>query len=329
MNVAVFSTQEFDQVYLTQADQQSAISWRWLNESLTPETAHLAQGCEAVCAFVLDDLHEPTLNALNQLGVQLIVLRSAGFNNLDVAAAHQLGLTVARAAAYSPNAVAEHAVTLLLTLIRKPCVAQARLKQADGRLNGLLGFDLKGKTIGVIGTGRIGSQFTQIMLAFGCRILANDVIENASLIQAGVQYTNIENLLAQSDVVSLHCPLSNDTRQLLDRQRLAQMKPGALLINTARGGLVDTEAMISCLESGQLSGVGLDVVAGEESLFFSDHGHEGIINTAIAQLVNMPNVIMTPHQAFFTHEALTNIAQATLANLQGWKTGTIPESNRL
>lgn len=329
MQVAVFSTQAFERPYLQTAAQGSDIHWRWLNERLTPQTAPLAAGCQAVAAFVLDDLGEPSLSALQAQGVKLVCLRAAGFNNLNVSAGHQLGMAMARAAAYSPSAVAEHAVTLLLTLVRKPCLAQARLPGGDGRLDGLLGFDLNGKTVGVIGTGRIGSRFARILHAFGAQVVAHDLVSNPELVALGIRYTSLEALLADSDVVSLHCPLCDDTQRLLNRTQLQRMKPGALLINTARGGLVDTAALIDLLRSGHLGGAGLDVVEGEQSLFFADHRDQGVTDAQIAQLLALPNVIMTPHQAFFTHEAITNIAQATVANLTGWQQGDIPLPNRL
>lgn len=329
MHVAVFSTKSFDKEYLTAAAKDTNINWRWLSESLTSQTLHLATGCDAICAFVLDKLDAQTLHEIAQQGIQLVCLRAAGFNNLDVNAGHQLGLTMARVASYSPNAVAEHAVTLLLSLARKPCISHANLRLGDGRLDEIVGFNLQKKTIGVIGTGRIGEQFARIMRAFGCHILAHDITPNQSLIDIGIDYTDLEPLLRNSDIVSLHCPLSPETHHLLNRERLQLMKSGALLINTARGGLVETEAMIDLLKNHHLGGAGLDVIEEEESLFFSDHRADGISNQNIATLLALPSVMMTPHQAFLTKEALTNIAQETIANLLGWQNGNIPTINRL
>lgn len=329
LRVAVFSTQNHDLVYLGTAAKEDDIEWCWFEESLTVETAALAQGCDAVCCFVLDDLHEAVLTQLKACGIGCICLRSAGFDNLDIAAGHRLGMSMARAPAYSPSAVAEHAVTLLLTLIRKPCLARARLPNGDGRLEGLLGFDLNGKTVGVVGTGKIGHRFATIMLGFGCRVLAFDLYPNAALIEQGVIYTDLNTLLMQSDVVSLHCPLCAQTRHLLNDETLGLMKKTAILINTARGGLVDTQALLSCLQQRKLAGAGLDVVEQEQTLFFADHRQQGVVSPIIAHLLALPNVLITPHQAFFTHEALSNIAQATVDNLLGWQNALIPETNRL
>lgn len=329
MRVAVFSAQSFEKPYLLTSSESTGIEYEWIERPLTMETVHLARGCEAVAAFVLDDLSESVLSALKSDGVGLVCLRAAGFNNLDVHAGHRLGMAMARAAAYSPNAVAEHAVTLLLSVIRKPCVASARLKTGDGRLDGLLGFDLQGKTVGVVGTGRIGSQFARIMRAFGCHVLAYDVVESVACLADQIVYTDLDSLLAKSDIVSLHCLLCEETRQLLDAQRLQQMKRGSILINTARGDLVDTQALIQLLTTGHLAGAGLDVVEHEASLFFADHRAQGVSDSLLSQLLSLPNVMVTPHQAFFTVEALMNIAQATVSNILGWREGEIPFVNRL
>lgn len=251
-------------------------------------------------------------------GTRLIALRSAGFNHVDLAAAQRLGLTVARVPAYSPHAVAEHAVGMILALNRRLHRACNRTREGDFSLDGLLGFDLAGKTVGVVGTGQIGQVFARIMAGFGCRLLAFDPFPQAAL---GVTYVPLPALLAQSDIVSLHCPLNADTHHLIDASALASMKMGAMLINTSRGGLIDSPALIDALKSGQLGHLGLDVYEEEADLFFEDRSADVLQDDVLARLLTFPNVIVTAHQAFFTREALAGIADTTLANAAAWAAG--------
>ncbi|MGF2509102.1 2-hydroxyacid dehydrogenase, partial [Ralstonia pseudosolanacearum] len=248
-------------------------------------------------------------------------LRSAGFNHVDLAAAQRLGLTVVRVPAYSPHAVAEHAVGMILTLNRRLHRACNRTREGDFSLDGLLGFDLAGKTVGVVGTGQIGQVFARIMAGFGCRLLAFDPFPQPALAALGVTYVPLPTLLAQSDIVSLHCPLNADTHHLIDAGALASMKTGAMLINTSRGGLVDSPALIDALKSGQLGHLGLDVYEEEADLFFEDRSADVLQDDVLARLLTFPNVIVTAHQAFFTREALAGIADTTLANVAAWAAG--------
>jgi D-lactate dehydrogenase len=287
---------------------------------LWAETAALAAGFEAVCAFVNDSLDRPVLERLAAGGTRLVALRSAGFDHVDLAAAQALGLTVARVPAYSPHAVAEHAVALLLCLNRKLHRAHERVREGNFSLTGLVGFDMFGKTVGVVGTGQIGTVACRIFAGFGCRVLAHDLQENPAL--AGlVSYVPLETLLAEADVVSLHAPLTPATRHLIDAAAIARMKPRAILLNTSRGGLVDTDALVAALKAGQLGGAGLDVYEREAGLFFADHSDEVLQDDTLARLVTLPNVLVTGHQAFLTDTALGHIAHTTLTNVTAFETG--------
>lgn len=283
---------------------------------LTPETVILATGFPAVCVFINDKLNAAVLRELAANGIRLIALRCAGYNNVDLEVAKELNLKVVRVPAYSPYAVAEHAAGLVLMLNRKLYKAYNRVRDDNFELKGLLGFDLHGKTVGIVGTGKIGECFARIMNGFGCRLLAYDVRENSSLLDMGVQYVDLPMLLSQSDVVSLHCPLLPDTYHLMNADSIGQLKPGAMLINTSRGGLVDTRAVISGLKSGQIGYLGIDVYEDEGSLFFQDLSDTIIQDETFQLLQSFPNVVITAHQAFFTQEALTNIANTTLTNIR-------------
>jgi D-lactate dehydrogenase len=270
---------------------------------------------------VNDALDRTVLETLAAHGTRLVALRSAGFNNVDLAAARDLGITVARVPAYSPHAVAEHAVGLILALDRKIHRAYARVREGNFSLSGLVGFDLFGRTVGVVGTGKIGLAFARIMAGFGCRLLATDPARSTEAEGLGVRYVELDELLAGSDVVSLHCPLTPETRHLLDARRIRLMRRGAMLINTGRGALVETRAVIDGLKSGHIGHLGLDVYEEEEALFFEDRSQVVIQDDVFMRLLTFPNVIVTAHQGFFTREALHNIAETTLANVTAFERG--------
>ncbi len=320
MNVAVFSTKPYDRRFLEAANSEAGNGHEllFLEAQLGADTALLAQGHDAVCAFVNDVLDAPTLHVLAEGGVKFIAMRCAGFNNVDLPVAQELGIGVARVPAYSPFAVAEHATALILGLNRKTHRAYNRVREGNFALEGLLGFDLHGKTVGVVGTGKIGVCFVRIMLGFGCRVVCHDPFPSPDLDELNVEFTSLPDLLAQSDIVSLHCPLSPETHHLISTPTLEKMKRGAFLINTSRGGLVDTRAAIEALRTGQLGALGLDVYEEEASLFFEDRSDELLRDDVFARLLSFSNVMVTGHQAFFTREALENIAATTVGNLNDW-----------
>ncbi|MEZ4737333.1 MAG: 2-hydroxyacid dehydrogenase [Caldilineaceae bacterium] len=315
MKVAVFSTKPYDRQFLSQANAQHGHELRFFEPRLTPETSALAAGFPAVCVFVNDQLSAPVLRDLAQGGTRLLALRSAGFNHVDLAAAAALGLTVMRVPAYSPYAVAEHAVGLILTLNRKIHRSFNRVREGNFALDGLLGFDLHGTTVGIVGTGKIGTVFAQIMRGFGCRLLAFDLYPNQECKALGVEYVSLDTLYRQSDIISLHCPLTPETHHLINAAALAQVKPGVMLINTSRGALIDTTAVIDALKAGQVGYLGLDVYEEEEDLFFEDLSGKVIQDDVFARLLTFPNVLVTGHQAFFTRNALLGIAETTIGNI--------------
>ncbi|GIJ79281.1 D-lactate dehydrogenase [Micromonospora phaseoli] len=315
MRVAVFSTKPYDRDFLTVANATAGHDLTFLEARLTAQTARLAEGADAVCAFVNDDLCAEALDQLAEAGVKVVALRSAGFNNVDVAAARKLGLTVLRVPEYSPHAVAEHTAGLVLALNRKIHRAYNRVREHNFALTGLLGFDLHGRTVGIVGTGRIGVCVAQIMVGFGCRVLASDPYPNDAAIAAGVEYVPLERLLAESHIVTLHCPLTPDTWHLINAERIALFREGVMLINTGRGALVDTRAVIEGLKSGQIGYLGLDVYEEEGELFFEDRSERVLGDDDFARLTTFPNVLITGHQAFFTEDGLHNIAATTIANL--------------
>ncbi|MEX0657568.1 MAG: 2-hydroxyacid dehydrogenase [Egibacteraceae bacterium] len=321
MKVGVFSTKAYDRQYLDRANGDHGHDLVFLEPRLTVETAPLASGFDAVCAFVNDDLGAEVLAALAEQSVRLVALRSAGFNHVDLARAAELGITVARVPAYSPHAVAEHTVALILTLNRKIHRAHARVREGNFSLVGLLGFDLCGKTVGIVGTGAIGRVFARIMAGFGCRLLAFDPSPSDECLAVGVQYVPQPQLLAEADIVSLHCPLTPETHHLIDADALGLMRDGAMLINTSRGALVDTGAVVDGLKSGKLGALGLDVYEEEEALFFQDLSDRVITDDVFARLQTFPNVVITGHQAFFTAEALAHIAETTLGNISAFERG--------
>jgi D-lactate dehydrogenase len=314
MKVAVFSTKSYDRDSLTAA-AGNRHELRFFKPHLDEHTVSLAAGSEAVCAFVNDRLDAVVLEQLARHGTRFIALRCAGFNHLDLAVASRLGLAVARVPAYSPHAVAEHTVGLILALNRKLHRAYNRVREGNFSLDGLLGFDLHGRTIGLIGTGKIGTVTARILLGFGCTVLAFDPFPNEECAALGVRFVPLDELLAASDVISLHCPLTPANHHLINAGTLARMKPGVMLINTSRGGLVDTRAVIDALKSGRLGHLGLDVYEGEGELFFEDLSGSIIRDDVLMRLLTFPNVLITGHQAFLTSEALRNIADTTVANL--------------
>ncbi|MFN0093080.1 MAG: 2-hydroxyacid dehydrogenase [Acidimicrobiales bacterium] len=321
MRVAVFSAKPYDQDFLDAAND-GGHRFTYLASRLDPATVRLAAGNRAVCAFVNDELNRSTIDALAELGVELIALRCAGYNNVDLAAAEQRGLAVVHVPAYSPYAVAEHAVGLILALNRKIHRAYVRVREHNFSLEGLLGFDLRGRTVGVIGAGRIGEAAAGILLhGFGCRVLFSDPKPNPQLCAAGAEPAPIETLLSDSSIVTLHCPLTPATHHLVDAAALELMQPGAMLINTSRGALVDTRAAIASLKSQRLGALGIDVYEEEAGIFYTDRSDDVLRDDVLARLLTFPNVLITGHQGYFTDTALRQIAACTLASLTAHEAG--------
>jgi len=322
IQTVVFDTKPYDRGPLQSATPGGSIEWRFLEFRLTRDTAPTAMGAQAVCVFVNDHLDRPCLEALAAQGVKLVALRCTGFNNVDLAAARELNMAVTRVAVYSPYAVAEHAVALLLTLNRKVHRAFTRVRELNFSLNGLVGFDLHGKTAGILGTGKIGCIVAQILGGFGMKVLAFDLFPNREwAARHGVEYVDAFSLARRSDVVSLHIPLTPETRHIIRRETLDLMKTGAILINVSRGALIDTTALIESLKSGRLGGVALDVYEEEEGIFFEDLSGQVLHDDELARLLTFPNVLITSHQAFLTREALADIARTTVANLVALESG--------
>jgi D-lactate dehydrogenase len=322
MRTLIYSSQTYDRESFLAAQVPADIELHFQPARLTLDTVALAEAYEVVCAFINDDLSAPVLEQLAAGGTRLIALRSAGFNHVDLAAARRLGLGVVRVPAYSPHAVAEHAVALILSLNRHLHRACNRTRDGDFSLHGLTGFDLVGKTVGVVGTGQIGATFARIMAGFGCKLLAYDPYPNPQVEALGARYLPLDALLAEAHIISLHCPLNDDTRHLINPASLSRMQRGAMLINTGRGALVNTPALIDALKSGQLGYLGLDVYEEEAQLFFEDRSDLPLQDDVLARLLTFPNVVVTAHQAFLTREALGAIAQTTLDNISGWATGS-------
>jgi len=329
LQTVVFDTKPYDRESLQCAVSTGKIEWRFVDWRLSAETAPAAQGARAVCIFVNDRADRPCLEALASQGVKHIALRCAGYNGVDVAAATELGLSVTRVPAYSPYAVAEHAVALLLALNRKIPRASNRVHDLNFSLNGLVGFDLQGKTAGILGTGKIGRVAAQILRGFGMKVLAFDVFPSHEWAKAhGITYTDARTLARESEVISLHVPLTPETYHIIRRETLELMKPGTILINVSRGALIDTKALIDALKCGRLGGVGLDVYEEEEGVFFEDLSGQILQDDDLARLLTFPNVLITAHQAFLTREALSEIARVTVANLIAFSTGQsfLPET---
>jgi D-lactate dehydrogenase len=319
MKAAVFDIQNFERPYFEELGK--GVDLTFFDLRLSAHTAPMAKGFRAICIFAHDDLGAPVLEALREGGTQFVALRSAGFNQVDLPKAAELGIKIARVPEYSPYAIAEHATALILALDRKLVRAVARVKELNFSLDGLVGFDLHGKTVGIVGAGRIGAAFARIMAGFGCEVLAHDPVISEELIRVGVKYVQLDELLARSDVVSLHVPLTAASRHIIGDRALSCMKPGAMLINTGRGALIDTKALIKALKSGHVGAAGLDVYEEEDQCFSQDLSGGILQDDVLARLMTFPNVLITAHQAFLTREAIRGIVQTTILNLAQFESG--------
>jgi len=327
MKVIVFNTKSYDKKFLTDANKDFGHELTFLDVHLNADTCKLASGFEVVCAFVNDHLTKEILTLLAQNGVRLIALRCAGFNNVDLQTAADLKITVVRVPAYAPHGVAEHAVALMLILNRKIHRAHNRVHESNFSLDGLLGFEIYKKTVGIIGTGKIGALVARIMKGFGANVLAYDSMQNKECVDMNVEYVTLEEIYHRSDIITLHIPLTKDTHHIISDHALAQMKKGVMIINTSRGGLIDTKSVIGGLKTGKIGFLGLDVYEEEGDLFFEDLSGKIIHDDVFTRLLAFPNVIMTGHQAFFTKEALMNIAETTLSNITAFERGQVPVEN--
>lgn len=316
MKMGFFSAKHYDIQHFNEINQQFGADIEFFDYRICMQNVKLAQGFEVVCAFVNDSLCEEVLVELAKGGTKILAMRCAGFNNVDLEAAKRLGITVVNVPAYSPESVAEHSIALMLTLNRKIHKAYQRTRDANFALSGLVGFNMFGKTVGVIGTGKIGLATIKILLGFGCKVLAHDPYPNPNVIALGVDYVELEDIYANSDIISLHCPQTKDNHHLLNKVSFAKMKPGVMVINTSRGGLLDAFDAVEALKSGQLGSLGLDVYENEKGLFFEDKSNEIIQDDIFRRLSACHNVIFTGHQAFLTEEALNAIAFTTLTNIQ-------------
>jgi D-lactate dehydrogenase len=325
VKVLVYSIRPYDKAALAAANKEKH-ELHFTEARLDERTASLAAGYPGVCCFVDDNLDGRVLSKLHQGGTRLVALRSTGFNNVDLPTAGKLGMTVARVNRYSPYAVAEFAVGLMLALNRKIHRAYERVREGNFLLDGLLGYDMHGRTAGIVGTGKIGSVLAQILRGFGCELLGYDVKENPECLESGMRYVTLEELLGHSDIVSLHAPLTPHTRHMINARTLALMKPGAMLINTSRGALVDSKALIAALKKRRLGAAGLDVYEEESHIYFRDLSDEVITDDVIMRLTTFPNVIITGHQAFFTREALDIIAATTVNNISNFEAGRRDEN---
>lgn len=320
----IYSTQSHDRFFLEA--EKGKLPIHYTEARLDEKTAHLAKGHLAICCFVDDDLNAHVLEKLNALGVKLILLRCTGYNNIDLKIANQFGFCVMRVAHYSPYAVAEFTMGLILMLNRKTHRAVNRTREFDFRLDGLMGFDLHGKTVGIIGTGKIGSILARILTGFGCQVIAFDPLKNSECESIGVQYVSLKTLLKESRIISLHIPLTEKNHHLINQQAFSLMQSDALLINTSRGALIDTSALITALKQKKIAGVGLDVYE-EEEMYYQDYSSQVVSDDHIARLMTFPNVIITGHMAFFTEEALQDIAKTTIGNLRRFLSGQSSENN--
>jgi D-lactate dehydrogenase len=315
--ISFFSTQPYDKQFFNRFNESFGFELEYFETQLNNQTVSLVNNAVSVCVFVNDKVDATVIQQLSEKGVHIIALRCAGFNNVDLEAAKKYNMRVCRVPAYSPEAVAEHAVAMILTLNRKTHKAYNRVREQNFSLNGLLGFDLHGKTVGVIGTGNIGKAFCNIMLGFGCTVIAFDVIANKEMEAAGIVYqSSLNELLPHADIISLHCSLNEQTKYIINADTIAMMKKNVMLINTSRGGLIDTSSVIASLKSGQIAYLGIDVYEQEENIFFRDLSSNIITDDTIQRLMSFPNVLVTAHQAFFTEEALSGIAVTTLENIK-------------
>ena len=319
MKIAVFSSKSYDKESLE--SHNNGIEFKYFDATLNKDTVQLAKGFDGICAFVNDHLDADVLHVLAANNIKLVVLRCAGFNNVDLAVADQLGIKVYRVPAYSPQAVAEHALALILTLNRKTHKAYNRVREGNFSLERLSGFDIYNKTVGVVGTGKIGSIFAKMMNGIGCKVIAYDAYENDEMKKLGIEYLPFEELLKQSDIISLHCPLTPETHHLINKDSFAHMKDGVMLINTSRGALIDTKDAIEALKTRRLGYLGIDVYEQEEHLFFRDLSESVIADDMITRLISFPNVLITAHQGFFTSEALSQIAITTIKNINDFAAG--------
>ena len=315
MRVVLFGARSYDRISFEEANSRHDHELVYLDPRLGPETVGLAIGVDAVCAFVNDRLDSGVLARLVEGGTRVVALRCAGTNQVDLHAASRQGLTVVRVPAYSPHAIADHTLGMILALNRKIHRAYNRVREGNFALDGLLGFDLHGKTAGIVGTGQIGMLVAKALNGFGCHLLGHDTKVNEQCVAMGMDYVPLDRLLAESDVITLHCPLTPETKHLIDAEALARVKMGVMLINTSRGAVLDTRAAISALKSGRIGHLGMDVYEGEGGIFFEDGSDVGLRDDVLARLLTFPNVLLTGHQAFFTREALANIAETTLENL--------------
>lgn len=327
MQITFFSSQPYDKTFFLEQNKKFNFKLDFLNEQLNETTAELVR-TEAICAFVNDRINSEVLEILKRRGVKIIALRCAGFNNIDINKAIDLGIKVVRAPAYAPEAVAEHALAMIMTLNRKTHKSYNRVREQNFSLNGLLGFNLSSKTIGVIGTGNIGKVFCHIMLGIGKKVVAYDINPDEDLERRGVLYLPLDEVFRTSDIISLHCPLNDKTKYLINQKSIHLMKNNVMIINTSRGGLIDTKAMINALKEGKIHSLGIDVYEQEASLFFRDLSEDIIQDDVIIRLMSFPNVLITAHQGFFTEEALTQISFTTLNNLNEFKDG-LPLTNEV
>jgi D-lactate dehydrogenase len=321
MKIAVFNNKPYTERFFKQENAHFGHDLIFYNERLSETSVHLAEGADAVCIFVNDFCGEPVLKRLDAMGIRLVLLRCAGFNNVDIAAAQKLEICVARVPAYSPYAVAEHAVGLILALNRRIHLAHSRVREGNFSLEGLMGFDLHGTPVGIIGTGKIGECVVKILHGFGCELYAYDPHRNPVCQELGVRYTELDEIYQRCTIISLHCPLMPQTHHMINREAIEQMRQGVMLINTSRGALIDTQAVIDGLKNGRIGFLGLDVYEEEGDLFFEDLSNQIIQDDVFARLLMFPNVIVTGHQAFFTYDAVQAIAETTLSNAARYESG--------
>ena len=326
MKITFFSAKPYDRQFFDRYNEEFGFEMEYFETHLGPHIVNAVEGADAVCVFVNDKVNAEVISVLAKKSVRIIALRCAGFNNVDLDAARSNGIRVCRVPEYSPEAIAEHTVAMILTLNRKTHKAYNRVREQNFSLNGLLGFNLHGKTIGVIGTGKIGKAFCRIMLGFGCKVVAYDLFPNKDLESEGITYKSFEGILKEADIISLHCPLTPENHYMINEETLASMKKGVVLINTSRGGLINTADIIHALKSKQVAYLGIDVYEQEEKLFFKDLSGNIIDDDNIQRLMSFPNVLVTAHQAFFTEEALSQIAQVTLNNIRQLGKGTEPQT---
>lgn len=322
MKIAIFSTKYYEREYMDSHNAAGRHRLTYFETPLNEQTVSMATGFEAVCIQLSDKLNAKVIAQLSKMGIRLIDLRSAGYDNVDIEAAANNNIKVMRVPAYSPQAIAEHATAMILTLNRKTHKAYNRVRENNFSLQGLMGFNLHGKTVGVIGTGKIGTAFCNIMLGFGCKVLAHDLVQSKTLEQKGVKYVSFEKLLAISDIISIHCPLNQKTKHLFNVLAFSKIKKGMMLINTGRGAIINTKDVIDALKAGQIGYLGIDVYEGEENIFFRDLSDSIICDDQIERLMSFNNVLITPHQAFFTQEALSEIARTTISNFDSFEDNT-------